>query len=88
MKCFFDVNKTTEEKLAVTNRFITLMLIFIGIVIVILIYDLISIATGYRESVGHWGQMCSTLGIIVCCLSLNIKRKKEYMAELEQNEEW
>jgi len=82
MKGVFCGNKTTEEKLAATKRLIKVMLAFMFIVIGVVIYEMITMAVGDRTAFSNLGQICSTLGCLVCVLSLNIKRQKELEKEL------
>lgn len=86
MKSIFCENKTVEEKIVSTKRLIRLMLIFIFIIIGVVLYELITMATGHREEFTNLGQICATLGCVTCALSINLKRQKEFEAELENNQ--
>ena len=82
MKGIFCKNKTVEERLAATNRLIKLILVFMLITVGIVVYEMISMVIGERTAFNNTGQICSTLGVLVCTYSLNIKNKKEFEAEL------
>ena len=82
MRTVFCKNKTTEERLAATNRMIKLLLGFMFVIVGILIYELVAMFVSDRTIYNHLGQICSTLGVIACSLSVNIKNKKEFEAEL------
>ena len=81
MKGIFCKNKTVEERLAATNRMIKLLLGFMFVIVGILVYELVAMFVSDRTIYNHLGQICSTLGVIVCSLSVNIKNKKEFEAE-------
>ena len=82
MRTVFCKNKTTGERLAATNRMIKLLLVFLFIMAGIIVYELVAMLVSDRTIYNHLGQICSTLGVIVCSLSVNIKNKKEFEAEL------
>ena len=82
MKCILCKNKTVEERLTATNRMIKVVLAFMLITVGIVVYEMISMVIGDRTAFNHTGQICSTLGVLVCTYSLNIKNKKEFEAEL------
>lgn len=72
-----------NEKLIVTKRFIRLMLAFIVVMVGSVVYELVEIVLGYRTAFHNLGQICSTLGLMICVLAVNVKRKKEILAELD-----
>ena len=84
MKCFLCKGKTADERLVVTKRLIMLMLAFIIVTVGIVIYEIITMALGNRTSFHNLGQICSTLGLLICVLALNVKRKREYEEEIEE----
>ena len=75
-------NKTAEERLAATNRLIKVTLLFVVLFAGTVLYDFISAALSDRAMINHLGQECSTLGILICALSINISDKKKLEAEL------
>lgn len=82
MKRDFCENKTIEERIASTKRLSTVMIIFIFIIAGIVLYELITMATGHREELSNVSQICATLGCVVCSLAVNLKRQKAFEAEL------
>lgn len=82
MRTVFCKNKTTRERLAVTNRMIKLLLVFLFIMAGIIVYELVAMFVSDRTIYNHLGQLCSTLGVIACSLSVNIRNRKELEAEL------
>lgn len=82
MKSIFCKNKTAEERLAATNRLIKLTLVFVVLFAGVVLYDFISAALTDRAMFNHLGQELSTLGILVCSLSINISEQKKCEAEL------
>lgn len=82
MRTVFCKNKTTGERLAATNRMIKLLLGFMFVIVGIVIYELVAMFVSDRTIYNHLGQICSTLGVIACSLSVNIRNRKELEAEL------
>ena len=87
MKAVLCKNKTVEERLVATNRMIKVILAVMLITVGIAVYEMITMVIGDRTAFNHTGQICSTLGVLVCALSLNITRQKELMAEIENKDE-
>ena len=82
MKAVLCKNRTVEERLVATNRMIKVILAVMLITVGIAVYEMITMVIGDRTAFNHTGQICSTLGVLVCTYSLNIKNKKEFEAEL------
>lgn len=82
MRTVFCKNKTAGERLAVTNRMIKLLLVFLFIMVGIFVYELVAMLVSDRTIYNHLGTICSTLGVIACSLSVNIRNRKELEAEL------
>jgi len=82
MRTVFCKNKTTRERLAATNRMIKLLLGFMFVTVGIVVYELVAMFVSDHTIYNHLGQTCSTLGVIVCSLSVNISNREELEAEL------
>ena len=87
MKGILCKNKTVEERLVATNRMIKVISAFMLIAVGIVVYEMITMAIGDRTAFSNSGQIVSTLGVLVCTYSLNIKNKKELEAELANSSE-
>ena len=85
MRCILCKNKTVEERLTATNRMITFMLVIMGLMAAVVLYDIIMAVLNDTEMFRHLGQESTTICLLVCTLCLNIRNKKEYEAELANN---
>ena len=87
MKSIFCNNRTAEEKLAATKRFIKVLVACIIMSAGIVLYEVITMAMGNRMGFTNMGQFCSTLGALTAALSINLERKKELETEIESADE-
>lgn len=79
--------KTAEERMATTNRMIKLTTIFVALMAGVIICEMVMSFVSDKVIINNWATECSSLGVLVCALSINISNKKKLEAEIADKSE-